>query len=178
LANSPATCPACGGVPETPLCCEACGHLLDLPEGAGPFEVFGLEPAFLLDATALRKRMLALSRALHPDFHARAGADTRRRAEDGTAALNAAYRVLVDDLRRADWIVAALGGPGEDQDRSMPTAFLQSVLEWNEAIEAARGTEEGSPERAALLPLARELAAARAEHVGAVRPCWRRCASS
>lgn len=122
-----------------------------------PFEILGLEPQAELDGTALRRRMLSLARGLHPDFHAHGGQEARRRAEDNTAALNAAYAVLADDFRRADWLVGALGGPREDQERSMPAEFLQEVLEWNEAIEEAREAEAGSPPRMALEALANRL---------------------
>jgi molecular chaperone HscB len=155
-------CPSCGARPRTSLLCEACGELLEPRSPPSPFEALGLEPAFALDLGAARARLLALSRALHPDFHGTADAGTRRLAEDNTAALNAAFQVLSDDLRRADWFVRALGGPGEAEERSMPGAFLQEVLEWNETIEEARQAAPGSPARAALRDLAAELDSARA----------------
>jgi len=151
------TCPACGAELSTPLLCERCGTLLDPHTKPTPFEVLGLVPAFALDLAAVRKRLLALSRALHPDFHANAGEGTRRRAEDGTAALNAAFHVLSDDARRADWLVSALGGPREDDERAMPTAYLEEVLEWNEAIEEARAAPADSPARTGLAPLSKRL---------------------
>lgn len=125
--------------------CEACGELLEPREPPSPFAVLGLEPAFALDVAALSKRRLVLTRALHPDFHGTADAETRRLAEDGTAALNQAYAILADDFRRADWLVTALDGPRENEERGMPAAFLAEVLEWNETIEAARqGGERGT----------------------------------
>jgi len=156
-------CPACGAVLTTPLLCERCGTLLSPPAPPTPFAVFGLAPAWSIDVAATRKRLLALSRVLHPDFHSNADAATRRRAEDNTAALNAAYQLLADDFRRADWLVRSLGGPAEDQERAMPPAFLQAVLEWSEAIEDARSSPPSSPERAQLEPLAAELREARSE---------------
>ena len=158
-------CPSCGARPRTPLLCEACGELLEPRTPPSPYEALGLEPVFALDLAAARKRLLVLSRALHPDFHGTADADTRRLAEDNTAALNAAFHVLADDLRRADWFVRMLGGPREDEERSMPGSFLQEVLEWNETIEGARNAAPDSPVRAALASLATELQRARTEGV-------------
>ncbi|HEX6882757.1 MAG TPA: iron-sulfur cluster co-chaperone HscB C-terminal domain-containing protein [Planctomycetota bacterium] len=172
--NSPATaaaCPSCGQALATPLLCEACGALLAPARAPTPFEAFGLEPGFVLDLAALRRRHLALSRELHPDMHARAEAETRRRAEDGTAALNAAYQVLADEDRRADWLVRALGGPGEDQERAMPQEFLLEVLEWNEKIEEARSAPTGSAERARLDALVPALESERARRRAAVGEC-------
>ena len=155
-------CPSCGARPGSPLLCESCGELLEPRGQPTPFAVLGLEAAYVLDAAAARKRLLALSRALHPDFHATASARTRRLAQDNTAALNAAFQLLSDDALRADWLVRALDGPREDEERAMPAAFLDAVLEWNEAIEDARASAPGSPVRAALESLAEELRGARA----------------
>jgi molecular chaperone HscB len=156
-------CPSCGAELSTPLVCEACGALLDPSTPPSPFETLGLAPAYALDLSAARRRLLALSRAAHPDFHANANEETRQRAEDNTAALNAAFRILSDDARRAAWLVRSLGGPGEDEERAMPAAFLHEVLEWNEAIETARGAEPDSPARAEIDPLATRLESERSE---------------
>ena len=143
-------CSACGKTPRTPLLCESCGALLAPLAPPTPFEALGVEPVFALDLAALQQRLVSLSRALHPDFFAAASAETRRRAEDNTAALNAAFQVLADDSRRADWLVQALGGPRENEERSMPGRFLQEVLEWNEAIDEAQGAPAESAARAVL----------------------------
>lgn len=163
-----AACPACGRALGTPLLCEACGALLALERPPSPFEAFGLEPGFPLDLAVLRRRHLALSRALHPDVHARGDAETRRRAEDGTAALNGAFQILADEERRADWLVRSLGGPSESEERAMPPEFLQEVLEWSEAIEDARHAPDGSPQRVRLDALLPVLEAERARRRAAV----------
>lgn len=139
-----APCPHCGAPTASALVCEACGELLDPRKAATPFEVFGLEPAFELDLAALQKRRLALARRLHPDFHGTADAETRRLAEDSSAALNQAHATLADEFRRADWLVTQLGGPREQEERGMPAAFLQEVLEWNETIAEARASGTGA----------------------------------
>ncbi len=164
------SCPRCRAPLGSPLVCESCGALL--PAGApDPFRALGLLPAFALDRDALRTRVLALSRRLHPDFFANAPEAERELAERNTAELNAAHLILADDVRRADWLVKHLGGPGEDEERAMPAPFLQEVLEWNEAIEEARRPAAGADARAALDGLARSLEAERAaliERAGAL----------
>jgi DnaJ-domain-containing protein 1 len=155
-------CPSCGLAWRTPLLCERCGALLEPARSPTPFEALGLELGFPLDVATLRRRHLALSRALHPDMHARADARTRRRAEDGTAALNGAFALLADEERRADWLVRDLGGPAETEERSMPAEFLQEVLEWSETIEDARQAAPDAPERARLDALVPVLESARA----------------
>ena len=154
-------CAACGATLETPLVCSACGVLSSPETTPSPFEVFGLEPTYAIDVGALDKRLLALTRRMHPDFFA-ADPTQRELAERNTAELNAAHGVLADDFRRADWLVRHLGGPDENTERAMPQAFLMEVLEWNEALEAAREAEPGSAERD-LSGLERELSSRRAE---------------
>lgn len=141
--------------------CEACGELLEPRATPTPFEVFGLEPAFELDLAALQKRRLALARRLHPDFHGTADAETRRLAEDSSAALNQAHATLADEFRRADWLVTHLGGPREQDERGMPAAFLQEVLEWNETIAEARAAGRSTALDALRATLEEERARAR-----------------
>lgn len=151
------SCPRCGARLGSLLACESCDALLDPPDDATPFALLGMPLSFEVDAAALKKRLLALSRRLHPDFFGTAAPAERARAERNSAALNAAHRLLSDEVSRADYLIAHLGGPRENEDRAMPAEFLQEVLEWNEAIEEAREAGPGSPAAAGLGPLAARL---------------------
>ena len=77
MSTAHPACPACGADLRSPLVCESCGRLLRVAAPPSPFEVLGLEPAQALDVAAARKRLLALSRSLHPDLHGSADAATR-----------------------------------------------------------------------------------------------------
>lgn len=156
-------CPRCAAALETPLACGACGALLEPAGEPTPFALLGLEPGWSLDSDALRRRLLKLSRLVHPDYHGSADAARRELAELNSARLNRAFETLSDELARADWLIGARGGPAEGELRDMPRAFLLEVLEWNEALEEARAAAAGSPERARLEPLAATLETARAE---------------
>lgn len=159
-----ATCPSCSAELETPLGCASCGALFEVAEGLDPFALFGLEPCYAVDPELLRRRLLRASRIAHPDFHA--GRPEEALAERNTAALNAAYRLLQDDARRADWLVTELGGPAESDERAMPEAFLLEVMEWNETLEEARAGPGADPQ--ALDSLEAELRARRAATMQAV----------
>ena len=150
-------CPKCGATPRTPLLCEGCDELLTPGTLASPFEALGLSPSYVVDRDALRKRMLQLSRRMHPDFHGGRSAEVRARAERNTAEVNAAHEILADDFRRADWLVESLGGPGEDQERQLPRAFLMEVLEWNETVEEARSVANPSERAASMDALRKKL---------------------
>lgn len=157
------SCPKCWASLGSPLFCETCDELLEATKKPSPFASLGLAKAFPVDRMALRKRLLNYSRVLHPDFHTTNGAEARELAERNTAELNAAFEILSDDFRRADWIVGSLGGPADSQERQMPPAFLMEVLEWNEVIEEAQGASQDSEEFQALEPLEAQLRQERSE---------------
>lgn len=156
-------CPNCGRPLETPLACSSCRSLLEPPDGASPFDVLGLVPAWAVDTAALRRKLVALSRLVHPDYFGNADAATRELAERNSSALNAAFELVNDDLSRADWLVRARGGPSESELRDMPRAFLADVLEWNETLEEARASQVDGPARARVDALESELGQRRAE---------------
>ncbi len=156
-------CPACNAELETPLACGACGALIEQEGDVDPFAIFGLERGWQVDQSDLQARLRTFSRLVHPDFYAAAGDAARELAERASALLNEAHDVLSDDFRRADWLVRALGGPSESDERQMPQAFLMEVLEWNETLDAARDAAPGSDARAALERLGPTLQAERAD---------------
>jgi DnaJ-domain-containing protein 1 len=133
-----------------------------------PFEVLGVSTGFRVDSGELRRRLLRLSRLVHPDFFGTSAADERALAERNSARLNAAHEILADDVRRADWLVEHLGGPDELSERAMPQAFLLEVLEWNEQLDAARRADAGSAAQQALGELAGTLRAQRVDAIAAI----------
>ncbi len=157
-------CPGCGAELETPLGCHGCGALLEPGRDLTPYETLGLPLAYALDAADLERRLLRFSRVVHPDYFRTAGPELAQRAERHSAALNAAYEVLCDDARRAEWLVEALGGPAAGEEREMPQAFLMEVLEWNEVLEEVRSGGDG----ATLEPMDASLRAERARELVAV----------
>ena len=158
-----ADCQRCGEALASALVCEACDALQEVAGRVDPWAVFGLEVGYAVEVEALRKRLLTLQRRMHPDFFGAADPALRARAEENTAELNAAHRLLADDVRRADHLIARAGGPDEEAERQMPAAFLMEVLEWNETLETAQQAPPDSPGRAALDPLERDLTAKRRE---------------
>jgi len=164
LASS---CQDCGATLTSSIVCLACGALQRRPgrAAADPFAVLGLEPRFALDRRALRKRLLELQRAVHPDFFATRGPEARSAAEDATSQLNRAFEVLNDEQRLGDELVRRLGGPSQDEERQMPQSFLMEVLEWNEVLDEARamGASADQAALADLRDLRDRLGAARAE---------------
>lgn len=141
-AQQDPACFRCSSALSQPLVCDGCGLLQPLTRAIDPFALFSLAPAAELDLEQLRRRLTSLSRRVHPDFYANASAEERERAQASAAELNGAFELLCDETRRIEHLIARGGGPGAEQERQMPAAFLAEVLEWNESLDAAR---QGDP---------------------------------
>lgn len=116
------------------------------------FARLGLEPGWRVDRDALERSYLARAKQVHPDRHAGADTATRRRALEHSAAVNEAYRVLRDGVRRAEYLVR-LGGV--DLDSSDPQtgaphpqqSFLIEMIERRERLaEVAAAGEDALAE--------------------------------
>ncbi|KAK3694128.1 HSCB C-terminal oligomerization domain-containing protein [Podospora appendiculata] len=116
------------------------------PSGApptGPFHV---------DVRALRREFLRLQAASHPDFHHHAAASeqpsetqtaVRRRAEQTSALINAAYKTLCSPLLRAQYLLRERHGVDLEGDEAgahtaADPAVLMTVLEARERVEDAQ----------------------------------------
>lgn len=103
-----------------------------------PFETLGLPRRFDLDPALVRRAWLRASGSLHPD---RAGGDALDEADVArlSARLNGARRTLDDPERRADALLALLGGPAKGADQSLPDGFLMEMMRVREELESAAG---------------------------------------
>ena len=91
-----------------------------------PFTMLGLEPRFDLDSAEIDRAFLARAASAHPDL---AGSD------GSMSALNEARRILAEPERRANALLALLGGPSPEQCRDLPQGFLMEIMELRERIE-------------------------------------------
>jgi molecular chaperone HscB len=100
-----------------------------------PFELFGLVPAFEIDERRLAETFRGLQRAVHPDRYARASDYERRLAVGQAAAVNDAYQVLRDPLRRARCLLSLRGvATREETNTVMDPAFLMEQMELRERL--------------------------------------------
>jgi len=108
-----------------------------------PFELLGVPRRFDLDLRALEKTHRELSRALHPDKFAQAGASERREALEKAASVNEAWRTVRDPIRRAEALFRLAGvAVGEDKEPKASPAFLMEVLEQREELAEARARKD------------------------------------
>jgi molecular chaperone HscB len=103
-----------------------------------PFAILGLPRRFDLDRDAIERAYLARAAAVHPDL---LGAPEDTPGDDTDPAsveLNRARQDLGDPETRASVLLALLGGPAKEQDRSLPDGFLAEMMDVREAMEAAK----------------------------------------
>ena len=123
---------------------------------ADPFTALGLPARFDLTDQAVESAFLARLGAVHPDL---AGDDTALDA----AALTEARAVLSDPEQRAAALLAALGGPGASDDRSLPDGFLMEMMALRESVEEDLAAGGDARDRWSVWAQER-----RAQHVAAV----------
>lgn len=108
-----------------------------------PFALLGVPRRYDLDLAALEKTHRELSRALHPDRYAQAGATERRAALEKAAAVNEAWRTVRDSIKRAEALFSLAGvAVGETNEPKASPAFLMEVLEEREALAEARSAKD------------------------------------
>ena len=110
-----------------------------------PFEVLGLPRTFGLDLKAAEKAHRELSRALHPDKYASAGASERRDALTKAADVNEAWRIVRDPVRRAEALFQLAGVEvGETKEPKPDPELLMEVLEKREALADAKAARDAA----------------------------------
>jgi molecular chaperone HscB len=140
-------CTHCGKHMYSPLCCASCGALNPIPpEGLSfnYFEIFGLSIGYDVDAAALHRQYLSLSRGVHPDARAERSEEVRQRALALSAELNRAYDTLRDPIARAEYLLTLAGGPLPADDKSVPPRLLGEVMTLREEIEEAAGEKDAA----------------------------------
>jgi len=102
------------------------------------FELFGLAPAYALEAEALERSYRDIQSRVHPDRFARAGDAERRASLQWTTRVNEAYRTLKDPVQRAKHLLDLNGvDVAFETNTQMPSDFLRQQLELREALEQA-----------------------------------------
>lgn len=101
-------------------------------ESDNAFQILGITAEFEIDEAKLERAYLKAQAKWHPDRFS--DPDQRAEAERRAAEINDAHRVLADPERRADHLLASLGGPAKEDDKSLPDGFLMEMLEVREQM--------------------------------------------
>jgi len=100
------------------------------------FDWFGLPGRALLDEAELRRRYIARSREVHPDFHTLADAEAREQALTQSTFNNQAYRALQQLGSRLRYLLETAGYWREGETPRLPPDFLMDMMDWSEEQEA------------------------------------------
>ncbi len=103
------------------------------------FELFGLAPAFQIDAGMLETAYREFQGRMHPDRFAQAADVERRLALQWATRANEAYRILRHPLERASYLLRLRDIETlTETDTAMPRDFLLRQMEARETLGEAR----------------------------------------
>ncbi len=142
-SEAPAGCWSCKAqAPGVSAFCETCG-VVQPPGQADHFVRLGLARGFDVDRDDLERRYFARQRRLHPDRFAGRRETERALSMRQSAALNEAYGILGDPLRRAEYLLSLLGVTVNAETGNLPTdsAILAEAMEDREAAAEADDPE-------------------------------------
>lgn len=103
------------------------------------FELFGLAPAFAVDAEALERSYREIQSRVHPDRFAHAGDAERRASLQWTTRVNEAFQILKNPVTRARHVLELHGvDVAFETNTAMPPEFLMQQMELRETLENAK----------------------------------------
>lgn len=103
-----------------------------------PFTLLGVEKKYDLDIELLDKAYFAAQKNTHPDQFANASSAEKAEASQRSAALNQAYMLLKDPLRRAELLLQQANIAPLSDDPS----FLEQLMEWREMLGAKENIKD------------------------------------
>ena len=109
-----------------------------------PFATLGFERRYNIDKTLLDRRYRELQQALHPDKHVSAPASERALTLSKAIEVNEAYRVLRDDQKRGEALLAALVATTNralSKEQADPDLLVE-MMELREALSEAREADD------------------------------------
>ena len=108
-----------------------------------PFATLGIERRFDVDVIAVEKRHRELSRALHPDKYADAGASERKATLSKAVEVNEAWRVVREPITRAEALFTLAGLTVGERNEPKPSGeLLMAAMELRETLEEAKAKRD------------------------------------
>jgi molecular chaperone HscB len=123
--------------------CPSCGKIQPLSHDSDHFALFQYQaPTFIISPEDLESRYKRLQGKLHPDRFATMPPQEQEHSADQAAAVNQAYHILRQPLRRAQYILTLSGlGACESLTITDPE-LLEAAMEAREEVDAAESVEE------------------------------------
>jgi molecular chaperone HscB len=106
------------------------------------FELFGLTPAFNIDAATLEMRFRKIQSESHPDRFVTAPAAEKLKSMQLATLANEAYQTLKHPATRAKYLLELQGITAiSETNTAMPADFLMQQMEWREVLEDAKAAQ-------------------------------------
>jgi molecular chaperone HscB len=109
--------------------------VLERPNTNNYFIFYGLDEVFDIDKAVLKNCYLDKSKLYHPDYYGD-DAQAQNIAVASSSFNNIAYKTLINDIRRAQYLVELKLSHGDDSIK-LPQEFLMDMMELNELIDEA-----------------------------------------
>jgi molecular chaperone HscB len=138
----PSRCQQCDRPLKSLVVCGECHTVNPAAQELDHFTFFGLSRRFDIDEEALQKRFIAIIRDIHPDFHGHSSPEFQALAVRLSAQANEAYKVLMDPLLRAEYLLQQAGGPDSTENKGVPDGFLPQIMMLREEIEEAKVNDD------------------------------------
>ncbi len=109
------------------------------------FQIYAFPPKFRIDKKLLRQKYFSLQSQFHPDKFIKAGEEEKIYALKASADINEGYKILNDDLLRAEHLLALKGiVVNKERDNSFPLSkeLLLEQMELREQQEENNNSEE------------------------------------
>ena len=107
------------------------------------FSLFQLEPDFALDETALERVYYALLAQFHPDRYAGKPQVEQRVAAQFCADINSGYRILSDEVSRAEYLLQQAGVDLFAAERTgVESTFLMTQISLREQLEELEPSDD------------------------------------
>lgn len=107
------------------------------------FQLLGLTPQFEIDLTALDQNYRQVQAKVHPDKFVSASPAEQLLSMQTATEANEAYQTLKNPTARARYLLSLQGIATQDENNTvMPTDFLMLQMEWREAIEDAKASND------------------------------------
>ncbi|WP_052592817.1 Fe-S protein assembly co-chaperone HscB [Aureispira sp. CCB-QB1] len=98
------------------------------------FEFYNLPISFQLDAEALRRQFLKLSKKYHPDFYTLESEEKQEEILALSTLNNEAYKLLKDQEKRIKYVLELKGLLGKEIKTNLPQSFLLEMMDINERV--------------------------------------------
>lgn len=107
------------------------------------FELFGLTPAFNIDAATLEMHFRKLQSESHPDRFVTASTAEKLKSMQLATLANEAYQTLKYPATRAKYLLELQGIRAiSETNTAMPADFLMQQMEWREVLEDAKAAKD------------------------------------